>query len=790
MRLKNKIAKPFLIFLSFLLLVFLPAKADYAINVFTGQMDYYETGLPAGGAAGGITYFDGTDWQNLAVGANGLVLTVAAGTPTWAAAGAPGAHAASHAGGAADPVNHNTLANYVAAEHLDWTADQGASNIHDNNILASSVTQHVASIDHNLLLNYVAGEHLVLPSTIAAVLTDHNLAAHTAIGIVDLQNVFYISPVGGDYATIQAALTAENAGGEVFLVGPGTYAADTINFSANNQTVRGVGLTPDAHVTQVDAVVCNFGAHTGCRLENLHLEMTVPTTAKDLIAGTGDLKIRWCHLEVTNANVITADQPTCIDTTGDVIMTFGTVEYANTGNDGGGGTAIKAAVRIGVGANVLFRRVSFEITGAGQSLAITPIYGTAGTAVIHRCSIDVDDDVSTNTIGFTYSNIVGGTHEMFNNWIHVDNANNTAHGIFLLSTETVRSMHNHIHVTSAGGTAVSATTAAGTTWISQFDDIIAANGDAAGGTLTMVSSETDGNLTISGLTASKPMFTNASNVVVSTGTMPVNQGGTNMTSYTVGDILYASAAGILSGLADVAVNQVLVSGGVGVAPAYSATPTLTSVTVDSLFGPAAALDVNTNVIQDVNFWDTIASGNPSINIYGWNTAGGDRESAELTMDDTNDEFLIQVPNSTNNEGISIVLQEVNQKLRLRQSADTIEFSHDGTDGLILSSSASLLLESTGGAPEVEITGELIPAADNTYDIGKVGTEWKDAFFDGTVTMAGLAGGAIGSDIQEWNANLDTYAGITPSANVQTLLANATFALFLADLSATAGAAFD
>jgi len=98
----------------------------------------------------------------------------------------------------------------------------------------------------------------------------------------------------------------------------------------------------------------------------------------------------------------------------------------------------------------------------------------------------------------------------------------------------------------------------------------------------MVSSETDGNLTISGLTASKPMFTNASNVVVSTGTMPVNQGGTNMTSYTTGDILYASAAGILSGLADVAVNQVLVSGGVGVAPAWSASPTFDDLVIDKI----------------------------------------------------------------------------------------------------------------------------------------------------------------------------------------------------------------
>jgi len=67
-----------------------------------------------------------------------------------------------------------------------------------------------------------------------------------------------------------------------------------------------------------------------------------------------------------------------------------------------------------------------------------------------------------------------------------------------------------------------------------------------------------------------------------------------------------------------------------------------SATVGSLIGPAATLDINTSVIQDVNFWDTIASGNPSINIYGWNTAGGDRESFEITMDDTNDEALIPV----------------------------------------------------------------------------------------------------------------------------------------------------
>jgi len=61
-------------------------------------------------------------------------------------------------------------------------------------------------------------------------------------------------------------------------------------------------------------------------------------------------------------------------------------------------------------------------------------------------------------------------------------------------------------------------------------------------------------------------------------------GGTGQTSYTVGDILYASTTTALSKLADVATGSVLVSGGVGVAPAYSATPTLTSLTAAALYG--------------------------------------------------------------------------------------------------------------------------------------------------------------------------------------------------------------
>ena len=62
------------------------------------------------------------------------------------------------------------------------------------------------------------------------------------------------------------------------------------------------------------------------------------------------------------------------------------------------------------------------------------------------------------------------------------------------------------------------------------------------------------------------------------GVLDEANGGTGNSSYAVGDILYASAATTIASLADVATGQVLASGGVGVAPAYTATPSVTTIT--------------------------------------------------------------------------------------------------------------------------------------------------------------------------------------------------------------------
>jgi hypothetical protein len=67
-----------------------------------------------------------------------------------------------------------------------------------------------------------------------------------------------------------------------------------------------------------------------------------------------------------------------------------------------------------------------------------------------------------------------------------------------------------------------------------------------------------------GLTPSTP----TAGAISLAGTLVAVNGGTGQASYAVGDLLYASTTTALSKLADVATGNALISGGVGVAPAY------------------------------------------------------------------------------------------------------------------------------------------------------------------------------------------------------------------------------
>lgn len=93
------------------------------------------------------------------------------------------------------------------------------------------------------------------------------------------------------------------------------------------------------------------------------------------------------------------------------------------------------------------------------------------------------------------------------------------------------------------------------------------------------------------------------NVSTAIGTLAANHGGTGQSSFTIGDLLYASSSSAISKLAAVATGQVLVSAGTGTAPAYSATPSVTSLTV-KVGGGSGTAKAGGIVCQDITNPDT------------------------------------------------------------------------------------------------------------------------------------------------------------------------------------------
>lgn len=100
------------------------------------------------------------------------------------------------------------------------------------------------------------------------------------------------------------------------------------------------------------------------------------------------------------------------------------------------------------------------------------------------------------------------------------------------------------------------------TWMATVSDLQTAMGAGAG---SVTSVDVSGGTT--GLTTSGGAITTSGTITLA-GTLDADNGGTGQSSYTVGDILYASGTSALSKLAGVATGNALISGGVATAPSW------------------------------------------------------------------------------------------------------------------------------------------------------------------------------------------------------------------------------
>jgi hypothetical protein len=109
---------------------------------------------------------------------------------------------------------------------------------------------------------------------------------------------------------------------------------------------------------------------------------------------------------------------------------------------------------------------------------------------------------------------------------------------------------------SNGGTGLSSYT---------IGDLLYASGTNVLNTLSDI---TTGNVLLSNGVGVAPSYGKVNLATTVSGTLPIANGGTNLTTYTIGDLLYASATNVLGRLADDVVDNVLLSKGFGVAPSY------------------------------------------------------------------------------------------------------------------------------------------------------------------------------------------------------------------------------
>ncbi|KKL65867.1 hypothetical protein LCGC14_2150690, partial [marine sediment metagenome] len=263
---------------------------------------------------------DVTDWQEgvddavntLLVGGNNITLTYDDGSNTLTISGGAGGDGVSDHGALTglsdddhpqyvnnsematisgdlqtniDALTHDGFADYVTNDHIDWTGDAGADNMHDNNIVASNVTQHEASIDHDALTNFESNEHFTFASVSGTI--DHNTIVNNHNLTTDINhNTLTNYAVGqhriiNDSGTSATELWSASQIESRVVTATGSLTTDHGNLS---------GLTDDDHTqyhtdARGDARYYTEAELDAGQLDNrYHTEAEITTISGDIVA--------------------------------------------------------------------------------------------------------------------------------------------------------------------------------------------------------------------------------------------------------------------------------------------------------------------------------------------------------------------------------------------------------------------------------------------------------------------------------------------------------------------------
>lgn len=162
-------------------------------------------------------------------------------------------------------LTHDGFTDYVANEHIDWTSDQGATNIHAGNYTDTNTTYVSSDFDHDNLTGFVANEHI--DWTIDQGATNIHAGNYT--------DTVYTHPSDG--VDLGAALTGANVISDVNV----NAAGHVTGFATRALTTSDIGGV-DIAETIYGKNAMSTGIKTGGELS-----IDVDTTKFDISAGTG-----------------------------------------------------------------------------------------------------------------------------------------------------------------------------------------------------------------------------------------------------------------------------------------------------------------------------------------------------------------------------------------------------------------------------------------------------------------------------------------------------------------------
>jgi hypothetical protein len=218
------------------------------------------------------------------------------------------------------------------------------------------------------------------------------------------------------------------------------------------------------------------------------------------------------------------------------------------------------------------------VTGGSAILVLTDNTTSAGTWVAYSYIPSSYDFSSTTanfgsatitnalwngtTIGTGYGGTGLTTFAAANNAIYSTSSSALAAGTLPIAAGgTAATSFTANGVLYGNGTSALGITAAGTTGQVL---IATTSGAPSWGAIPTTAAVTSFQTSLSGLTPS----TATTGAVTLAGTLGATSGGTGLSAYTTGDIIYASATNTLSALADVATGNALISGGTTTAPSW------------------------------------------------------------------------------------------------------------------------------------------------------------------------------------------------------------------------------